>query len=159
MSSSYKHLGLTPDILNAQRVTLTQRKDTNQSVLARKKLLVGPSDDETAPLIALYNEYEGNMTGIFSELGESPRKALKYPPKDALDFANQFIAGKLTDYAAPKVKIIHHHHHHHVFFGIYDGEIFCMCVYLDWLCLFFFIWMFTIIFNCMLLRSKKALTK
>lgn len=100
------YIGLTADILNAKRVTLTQRRSSHTS-LARKKLLVGPTEDETAPLIALYHEYEGNMTGIFSELGESPRKALKYPPKDALDFANQFIAGKLTDYAAPKVSQIY----------------------------------------------------
>jgi len=132
---------LTPDILNAQRVTLTQRKDANQSVLARKKLLlVGPSDDETAPLIALYNEYEGNMTGIFSELGESPRKALKYPPKDALDFANQFIAGKLTDYAAPKVKIITYIYIIIVMFPLeYMMVKYFACLYLDWLCFLFFI--------------------
>ena len=28
---------------------------------------------------------------------------LRYPPADALDFATKFIAGKLSDYAAPKV--------------------------------------------------------
>lgn len=102
----FKYTGLTADILNAKRVTLTQRQDRNSGSLKLKKLLaIGPTDDDmTAPLIALYTEYEGNMTGIFSELGESPRKAMKYPPKDALDFANQFIAGKLTDYAAPKIK-------------------------------------------------------
>lgn len=96
--------GITPDILNAKRVTLTQRRNSAGKVVRKTNLLLGPSDDEIAPLVALYEEYEGNMTAIFSELGESPRKALKYPPKDALDFANQFIAGKLTDYAAPKIK-------------------------------------------------------
>lgn len=42
------------------------------------------------------------MTKVFAELGESPRKALKYPPTDAQDFAIKYIQGKLTDYAAPK---------------------------------------------------------
>ena len=93
--------GLHPRSLATARVTLRRRP--SRPITAGTNLLVGPTDSELAPLIALYYDHGGDMAGIFKELGESPRKALKHPPVDAMDFATKFIAGKLTDYAAPKV--------------------------------------------------------
>jgi len=94
--------GVSGTALVAQNVSLKKR-DPAAPVLPSTNLLPPPpGDDETAPLIALFEDHGGDLVKIFDELGESPRKALKYPPKDALDFATKFIAGKLTDYAAPK---------------------------------------------------------
>ena len=50
-------------------------------------------------LVALYDKHRGDMQALFDELKESPRKALKYPPKDAQDFAERYMAGALSDYA------------------------------------------------------------
>jgi len=92
-------------LLESRRLTLKKR-DRGVPISAQYPALPlpGPTDDETAPLIALWYEHDGDMANIFAELGESPRKALKHPPIDAMDFAEKFIAGKLTDYASPKVK-------------------------------------------------------
>jgi hypothetical protein len=92
-------------LLESRRLTLKKRdRGVPFSAQYPALPLPGPTDDETAPLIALWYEHDGDLKKMFAELGESPRKALKNPPTDALDFANKFIAGKLTDYASPKVK-------------------------------------------------------
>jgi hypothetical protein len=101
--------GVGPGALEAGRLTLQRR--ASRSALAGTNLMwdstgqggFGAKDEETAPLIALYYDHDGDLTKIFKELGESPRKALKHPPLDAQDFALKYIAGKLSDYAAPKV--------------------------------------------------------
>jgi len=36
------------------------------------------------------------MSAVFDELGENPRKALKYPPRDAEDFATRYYEGRYT---------------------------------------------------------------
>jgi len=92
--------GMHPKDLTTSRVTLRRRP--SRPITAGTKLLSGPTDEETAPLIALWYDHDGNIDKIFKELGESPRKALKHPPADAMDFAIKFLAGKLSDYAAPK---------------------------------------------------------
>ena len=44
----------------------------------------------------LYNRFGGDLRAIFDHLGENPGKALKYPPKDAADFAAKYYAGGFT---------------------------------------------------------------
>jgi hypothetical protein len=44
---------------------------------------------EEAPLVTLYASHGGNLEAIFAELGDDPGKALKYPPKDAAEFAKK----------------------------------------------------------------------
>jgi hypothetical protein len=97
-SSHVDRRGFSADGLAAMRVTLKKR-----TAVAEAAPEAAPSEDDTAPLIALYCDHDGDLVKIFRELRESPRKALKHPPSDALDFANKYIAGHLTDYAAPKV--------------------------------------------------------
>lgn len=104
--SSHDFRGVGVGALEAGRLTLQRR--SSRSALAGTNLMwsssgVGAKDEETAPLIALYYDHDGDLKSIFKELGESPRKALKHPPKDAQDFALKYISGKLSDYAAPKV--------------------------------------------------------
>ena len=67
--------GMSSTSLSSGRVSLRRRPDVHP--LAGTNLLVGPSEEETAPLIALYYDHDGDMVEIFKELGESPRKALK----------------------------------------------------------------------------------
>jgi len=104
--SSNDFRGVGVGALQAGRLTLQRR--SSRPALAGTNLMwsssgVGAKDEETAPLIALYYDHDGDLKSIFKELGESPRKALKHPPKDAQDFALKYISGKLSDYAAPKV--------------------------------------------------------
>lgn len=49
----------------------------------------------------LYEKYDGDMRKIFDSLGESPRKALKHPPKDKRDFALKYYDGAYQDVIAP----------------------------------------------------------
>ncbi len=44
-------------------------------------------DVDTSPLVSLYSRHRGDLDAIFTELGEDPGKAKKYPPLDAEDFA------------------------------------------------------------------------
>ncbi len=44
---------------------------------------------DLAPLVALYETHAGDIAAIFAELGDDPGKALKYPPKDANEFATK----------------------------------------------------------------------
>lgn len=53
---------------------------------------VADTEAETAPLVALYESHGGNLEAIFTELGDDPGKALKYPPKDAAEFAKKVCA-------------------------------------------------------------------
>jgi len=48
----------------------------------------------------LYQKFNGDIKSIFDSLGESPRKALKHPPKDAKDFARKYYEGAFTDIVA-----------------------------------------------------------
>jgi len=50
---------------------------------------VGGDDPSLAPLKALYSTHGGDLTAIFAELGDDPGKAIKYPPKDADEFATK----------------------------------------------------------------------
>jgi len=52
--------------------------------------------DNLNPLEALYQKHGGDVRAIFDELGENPRKALKYPPKSASEFAAKYLDGGYT---------------------------------------------------------------
>ena len=45
----------------------------------------------------LYDKHHGDIQAIFDELGESARKALKHPPKDATEFATKYYEGYYDD--------------------------------------------------------------
>ena len=44
----------------------------------------------------LYNKHDGDIRKIFDSLNENPRKCLKYPPKDDVHFAEQYVKGMYT---------------------------------------------------------------
>ena len=48
----------------------------------------------------IYLKHNGDIQAIFDELGESARKALKYPPKDASEFAAKYYEGYYDDIKA-----------------------------------------------------------
>lgn len=50
---------------------------------------MGGDDPSLAPLKALYATHGGDLVAIFAELGDDPGKAIKYPPKDADEFATK----------------------------------------------------------------------
>ena len=56
----------------------------------------GPDEAALQPMLQLWDRHHGDVRAIFSELAESPRKALKYPPKDRADFASKYLAGGYT---------------------------------------------------------------
>lgn len=45
--------------------------------------------EDLAPLEELYERHKGNLRNIFAELGDDPGKAMKYPPRDAQEFARK----------------------------------------------------------------------
>lgn len=44
----------------------------------------------------MYARHGGNLRDIFDDLGENPGKALKYPPRDAREFATKYLEGGYT---------------------------------------------------------------
>jgi hypothetical protein len=48
---------------------------------------ISQDDPSLAPIIELYEKHAGDIVNIFAELGDNPGKAIKYPPKDAKEFA------------------------------------------------------------------------
>ena len=46
--------------------------------------------------IDLYNRFNGDLDQLFEELQENPGKAKKYPPADALAFAERYYDGGYT---------------------------------------------------------------
>ena len=44
----------------------------------------------------LYNKHGGDIRNIFDSLKENPRKCLKYPPRDDVHFAEQYVLGMYT---------------------------------------------------------------
>jgi hypothetical protein len=64
----------------------------------------GGVDPMTQGFADLYAAHGGNLVAVFEVLGENPGKALKYPPRDAMDFATKYIAGHFT-YAAGKAAL------------------------------------------------------
>jgi hypothetical protein len=59
-------------------------------------------DPMIAALEALYEKHGGDLGAIFEVLGEDPKKAIKYPPKDANEFATKYLSGAYTYYTAPE---------------------------------------------------------
>mmetsp|Transcript_48703 Transcript_48703/g.62512 ORF Transcript_48703/g.62512 Transcript_48703/m.62512 type:complete len:102 (+) Transcript_48703:60-365(+) len=59
----------------------------------------GKNDEDDTTLqvyIDLYEKYNGDLVKIFDELSENPGKAIKYPPKNAQDFAQKYYQGAFT---------------------------------------------------------------
>ena len=78
-------------------------KSLNDVDVAEDKGLSSPiaKDEKTVfNLEDLYTKYNGDIQAIFDELGESARKALKYPPKDAAEFASKYYEGYYDDLKA-----------------------------------------------------------
>ncbi|CAN0352123.1 unnamed protein product [Pylaiella littoralis] len=54
------------------------------------------SAEELEPYQRLFQHHEGDLRAIFNALGENPGKALKYPPKNAVEFARIYTKGGYT---------------------------------------------------------------
>lgn len=70
--------------------------ECSAKLASRQKQEADASDAMTQGLKKLYGDHSGNLEAIFEVLGEDPGKALKYPPKDAMEFATKYLAGGYT---------------------------------------------------------------
>jgi hypothetical protein len=70
--------------------------ECSAKLATRQKQEADASDAMTLGLEKLYGDHSGNLEAIFDVLGEDPGKALKYPPKDAKEFATKYLAGGYT---------------------------------------------------------------
>mmetsp|Transcript_25369 Transcript_25369/g.30064 ORF Transcript_25369/g.30064 Transcript_25369/m.30064 type:complete len:524 (-) Transcript_25369:201-1772(-) len=83
----------------------TYAASTSNSKAASEEAPASPTpsgDPMIAALEQLYTKHGGDLAAIFQVLGEDPKKALKYPPKDASTFANKYLSGAYTYYTAPE---------------------------------------------------------
>jgi hypothetical protein len=72
------------------------RKQPSKPKLEQAINFAESGDSMTKAFAGLYTQHGGDLTALFAELGEDPKKALKYPPKDAAEFATKYIAGHYT---------------------------------------------------------------
>ena len=74
-------------------------KSLNHTEEAERKPQVEDKETthELASLREIYTQHSGNIERIFRDLNCNPRKALKHPPRDEMDFADKFYHGFYTD--------------------------------------------------------------
>ena len=69
-------------------------EDRVRAIVEPLDLSVSPPPPPPHPGLAkLYDDMEGDVEQIFGALGENPGKAIKYPPKDGLEFAEKYLEG------------------------------------------------------------------